>query len=113
MPRDRLPSALWVSATLRQLNASGGFAAVVNKGEPESGVLVVRLNLLNGTSHLLSETRDLDGGLAWLPPLGPEPLPDEKADAYVERTMARDPDVWIVEVETRDGKNPFDGKTIG
>ena len=112
MPRDRLPSAMWVSATLRQVNTSGGFAAVVNKGERESGSLVVRLNLLNGTSLLFTETRNLDGDLGWLPPLGPDPLPDDKVDAYVERTLTRDPDVWIVEVETKEGDNPFGGKTI-
>jgi len=112
VPRDRLPSALWVSATLRKHNATGGFAAVVNKGEPESGSLVVRLNLLDGTSRLLTETRDLDGGLGWLPPLGPDPLPDDKVDAYVTRAVGRDPDVWIVEIETRDGENPFGGEEI-
>lgn len=112
MPRDRLPSALWVSATLRKVNSDGGFAAVINKGEQESGSLVVRINLLNGSSRLLTETRDLDGNLGWLPPLGPDPVPDQKVDEYVQRTMARDPDVWVVEVETKAGDNPFDGKEI-
>jgi len=113
MARDRLPSALWVSATLRSINTQGGFAAVVNKGERESGALVVRLNLLDGTSRILTETRDLDGNLGWLPPFGPEPIADEKADAYVARSIDRDPDIWVVEIETREGKNPFEGKVFG
>ena len=112
MPRDRLPSALWVTATLRRINAEGGFAAVVNKGEAESGSLILRLNLLDGTSRLLTETRDLDGRLSWMPPVGAEPVPDDQADAYVSRVVARDPDVWVVEVETRTGENPFEGKEL-
>lgn len=101
---------MWVSATLRSVNAQGGFGAVINKGEGESGSLVVRLNLLDGTSRILTESRDLDGNLGWLPPLGGEPVPDEKADAYIARSIDRDPDVWVVEIETRDGTNPFEGK---
>ena len=113
MPRDRLPSAMWVSATLRSVNSAGGFGAVINKGEGESGSLVVRLNLLDGTSRLLTETRDLDGNLGWMAPLGPDPIADEKADAYVARSIDRDPDIWVVEIETRDGANPFEGKEFG
>lgn len=112
MPRDRLPSAMWVSATLRGVNTQGGFGAVINKGERESGSLVLRLNLLDGTSRILTETRDLDGNLGWLPPLGADPIPDEKADAYVTRSIDRDPDIWVVEIETREGKNPFEGKEL-
>ena len=110
MPRDRLPSALWVSATVRKVTADGGFGAVVNKGEAESGSLIVRLNLLDGTSRVLTETRDIDGNLGWLPPLGAEPVSDQDADAYVARAVGRDPDVWVVEIETRSGDNPFEGR---
>ena len=38
---------MWVSATLRSVNTQGGFGAVINKGERESGSLVLRLNLLD------------------------------------------------------------------
>ncbi len=107
MPRDRLPSNIWVTATLRQISAQGGFAAVIAKGEPDSGSLTVRVNCLNGTSYLQTESRDLDGNLIWMDPLGPDPVPDEKADAYVVRSKESDPDIWIIEVEDRDGKNPF------
>ncbi len=112
MARDRLPSALWVSATLRSINTQGGFAAVINKGEAESGSLVVRINMLDGTNRLLTETRDLDGKLGWMPPLGPDPLPDEKVDAYITRSIQRDPDVWVIEIEDKSGENPFGGPEL-
>ncbi len=107
MPRDRLQTALWVGATLRRVNAAGGFAAILNKGEAESGVLIVRIALLDGTSLLVTEARDLDGALDWMAPLGPDPLPDAKVDGYIARAIERDPDLWAVEVEDKTGANPF------
>lgn len=107
MPRDRLPTALWVSATVRRLSAEGAFAAVMARGEAESGILIVRVNTLDGYSRIETEGRDLDGRLVWITPLGEEAVSDGDADAYIERARGRDPDLWVVEVEDRAGNNPF------
>ena len=107
MPWDRLPTAMWVSAGLRQLSVAGVPAAVVHKGEGESGTLVIKLALLDGTAKVLTESRDMDGGLGWMAPLGDDPVQEDKADAYVRRSIDRDPDIWVVEIEDRKGRNPF------
>lgn len=107
MPLDRLPTALWVSATIRRLSAEAVPVVVVNKGEAESGILTVKLNLLDGTARVLTESRGMDGKPGWMGPLGDDPIPEEKADAYLSRAADRDPDIWVVEVEDRQGRNPF------
>ncbi len=107
MPWDRLPTAMWVSAVIRRLSVEAVPAMVVHKGERESGTLIVKLNLLDGTAKVLTESRDMDGGLGWMAPLGEEPMPEEKADAYLARSADRDPDIWVIEIEDRRGENPF------
>lgn len=56
---------------------------------------------------ILTQGRDLDGNLTWFPALDGALVEEAEADAYLERTASRDPDVWIVEIEHRDGWHPF------
>lgn len=109
MPLDRLPTHLWVGAALRNAGSSGGFGAIVKRGEQTSGMVLLRINLLNQTSLLLSESRDFEGRHTWLGPLGDSPIDDPDVDAYIERAIGRDPDLWVVEFEDKTGANPFDG----
>lgn len=108
MSLDRLPTHLWVGAALRNTSASGAFGAIIKRGEQTSGIVLLRINLLNRTSLLLIESRDLDGERIWHGPLGKDPIEDAEADAYIDRAIARDPDLWVVEFEDQAGRNPFD-----
>jgi hypothetical protein len=112
MPENRLPTELWVMAHLRQLTAAGVPATVARKGEPTFGTLLLKINLLNGTCRVLSQARDIEGRLGWLAALGGAPVPEPDADAYIARAVERDPDLWVVEVEDRHGRHPFEGRLL-
>jgi hypothetical protein len=62
--------------------------------------------------RVLSQTRDFDGKLAWLAAFKGELVAESEADDYVGRAVARDPDLWVVEIEHRDGWHPFEGKVL-
>lgn len=109
---ERLPTELWVQAQLRQCYAKGVAATVLHKGERSGGLLLLKINLLNGTSRLLSQTRDLDGNLAWFAATKEEDLPEGAANDHIARVIARDPDLWAIEIESRDGWHPFEGKVL-
>jgi hypothetical protein len=109
---ERIPTHLWVMAQVRRCNDAGQPAYVLRRGERMGGLVVLKLALLDGTAKVLVQQRDLDGRLGWMAVKGPDPVPEAEADAYVERTTARDPDLWVVEVEARDGANPFEGQEI-
>ena len=108
----RLPAELWIKAHIRRCMADGIPAVVVHRGEKNSGVLILKINQFEAGVKVLSQTRDIEGAIAWMPALGGELVAEADADAYIERAVKRDPDVWVVEIETRDGTHPFEGKLL-
>lgn len=110
----RLKSALWVAAYLRRCQVEGAYAVVRRRGAEEAGAIFVRISRLDGTSDLfgpapqsaLDTSRGADRSFA--ASLAQRPAPDATVDAYLARETKFDPDVWIVEVEERSGRNFLD-----
>lgn len=103
----RLPTHLWVMAGVRRCNRDGVPAMVRNKGEAMGGLLLLKIALLDGTARVYAQQRDLHGRLGWMGVPRDAPLPEPEAEAYLERALKRDPDLWLIEVEDRQGRNPF------
>lgn len=84
----------------------GLFGAVVKKGAEEAGAVHVIVNHLDGTCHLFGpapgESHDGMGERRWIAEVSPPGTPAE-AMALLERRLRFDPDLWIVEVEDRNG----------
>ncbi len=110
----RLKSALWVAAYLRRCQVEGVFAVVRRRGAEEAGAVFVRVSRLDGTSDLYGPAPqsafDAAPGAAraFSASLAAQPAPDPAVDAYLTREIKFDPDVWIVEVEDRSGRNFLD-----
>lgn len=112
MADDRLPTDVWVMAQVRRCNAEAVPAMVVRKGEAKGGIVVLKINQLDQGCRVLSQTRDFDGNLAWLAAFKGELVAESEADDYIGRAVARDPDLWVIEIEHRDGWHPFEGKVL-
>ena len=84
-------------------------ATVARKGSAESGTVLLKVNLLQAGVKVLSQVRDLEGRLGWMAAFQGEAVSEADADAYLERQVARDPDVWIIEIEDREGRHGFEG----
>ena len=110
---DQLPTALLVEATLTPLNGRGIFYYITNKGNHASGVIMLKLSDTKGQCSLLIQQRDLEGVMGWMHVLGEEVVEEQKADDYIRRAIARDPDIWVIEIEDPDRHNPFEGNIIG
>jgi hypothetical protein len=107
LAEPRLPTHLWVMAEIKRCNALGLPAYLVRRGDAERGTVLLRIDRFAQGYRLLVQARDAEGRLGWLE-VGTDMAPPEAA-AYVERAVARDPDLWVVEVEDREGRNPFAG----
>lgn len=108
MADDRIPTHLWVGAKLRRCSAEGIPATVIRRGERMSGTVMVKVYRSSAGCRLMSQTRDASGRLVWYRAHKEETVPEAEADALIERALRRDPDLWVVEVEPRDGGHPFE-----
>jgi hypothetical protein len=112
LSEERLPTELWVQIHLRRCSVDATPVALLRRGEPERGTVLLKLNQIEAGCRILSQARDLEGRLGWLAALGGKLVPEAEADAYIARAIDRDPDLWVIEIEDRTGRNPFDGKVI-
>ncbi|WP_395442946.1 DUF1491 family protein [Caulobacter sp. UC70_42] len=99
-----LSTDIWVGALIRRAELGGAFATVARKGDARAGAVLVKIvDRRAGTARLYSEATRGDGERFWMQPVRSEFEPD--LDAYVERAARIDPDVWVVEIEGRDGRH--------
>jgi hypothetical protein len=100
----RLKTEIWAAALLRRCNDRIDMAAMlVRRGDADAGAVLLKLNRLDGTATVLSQTTTVDGERAWLRATGAAPVPDAEAEAYIRRQLVRDPDLWVLEIEDRSG----------
>lgn len=114
----RLRSDIWVSAYLRRAEIEGAFAVLRQRGAAEAGAIFIRVDLLDGRNALF----------------GPAPQTDIEHDdatrrfrrmheaewvdaATIEDRLMRekkfDPDLWIVDIEDRQGRSFLDDALMG
>jgi hypothetical protein len=109
----RLKSAIWVSAYIRRCHIEGAFAAVRRRGAEEAGAIFIKINRLDGTAELyrpapqsaFEDAHPIDRAFS---ALSAQPGPEAEIEAYLARQIGFDPDVWILEVEDRSGRNFLD-----
>ena len=98
MEPPRLAAGLLVSALIRRVEAAGGGAMVLAKGDATSGAMLVQL-AERGTAGALLERRLGRDGYEWAE-TGPADA-GERAD-YIARRKRGDPDLWVLELDHRD-----------
>ena len=107
----RIKAGIWVQAVLRLGQADGRYGVVIRKCDADAGGVLVVLRGRGGLS-VLSQMRTAEGAAAWLRATGPAPVDQAAADAYVERQVKFDPDLWVLEFETPDLNPPFEVRMI-
>jgi hypothetical protein len=107
MTDDRLPTELWVSAGLHRCSLEAVPAAVIRKGERQSGMVILKIDKRDRGTIILTQSRDLDGKLIWFPANNGAAYTSTEATTYVDRAISRDPDIWVIEVEHSEGWHPF------
>lgn len=101
----RLKAAFFVKAHIRICASHGVTATVVRHGDDDAGNVLIKINLLDGRASVLEPTTNVDGARVWMRVTGPDPVEEALAEAAIARARKRDSDIWVLEIEDRDGRH--------
>jgi hypothetical protein len=99
----RLTAGLWISAYLNRLRLSEIPAYVMAKGDATAGAVLVKVATLDGQAIIHERRFDLERDTRIWQVLAQGP--EAEMDAILGRARARDPDLWIIEIEDRAGRS--------
>ena len=105
----RIPAHLEVSGLIRRVQAEGGFAAVLKKGERDAGTILIVLAENGGNGRVFERMPQLDGTRAWTCSAKEDIENKGEFIDYLKRRGDQDPDLWVVELDIADGER-FIGK---
>jgi hypothetical protein len=101
----RLTADFWVHAYLARLRLADIPAFVVKRGDATAGAVAVKVSTLDGRARAFARVNDATGARRW-------DVSAEGTEAEVDATLARarrfDPDLWVIEVEDREGRHLLD-----
>lgn len=110
----RLKADIWVMAYVRRVNAAGAMAMVLKRGDADAGAIYVKVSR-GGPAWQEGRTAALYGPApAGIDEAGRDrrwvcvhdPASSEEAvEATLERQKRFDSDIWIVEIEDREGRH--------
>ena len=106
MMMERLPTKLWVDALVRRAQVAGAAAFVLQSGDQERGDVLIKVARLDGTAAAYIPTMNMEGERIFIDLIVQGIGPEETAvDAYVRKARDRDRDLWVIEIEDRDGRH--------
>ena len=105
----RIKSKLWVQAYLRRCEADLASAVITSRGDEDAGAIYLKILHLDGNACLYAPAPAGFAEVAverrWIAAIPDQPKPETEIDASLARTREFDPDIWIIEVEDRNGNH--------
>lgn len=95
----RLPAHLEVSALIRAVQAQGGFATVIARGEKDAGTILILTMEKGGNGAIYERMPQLDGSRRFERIKEQDPEKPKELDEYLARRQHQDSDIWIVELD--------------
>jgi len=97
-----LKTSFWAPALIRRAERGGAYATVVYRGDPDAGAVLIKVRSMDGLAVLYRSMRDMDGNRIWHPK---GPAGEDDLDADIRKAMVSDPDLWVIEIEDRQGRH--------
>ncbi len=97
-----LKTSIWAPALIRRAEGHGAFATVIHRGDPDAGAVLILVRTLDGLAVLYRSMRNMDGLRIWHPK-GPEA--ENELDVAIRKALVSDPDLWVIEIEDKQGRH--------
>ena len=111
----RIKSEVFVRAYLRLCQAEGIPVVFVRRGDESAGAIFIRIDLLDGGVALYrpapSGSEESEAERRWVSCFGRSRATMAEADLYLARQLKFDQDLWIIEVEDKEGRH-FLGESL-
>ena len=112
----RLRAEFWVKGYIRRCIGEGSSAVVVRHGDDDAGAIFIKINRLDGTCLLFAPApAGLSGAESdrrWVAVLNADGISESEADRLLAREADFDRDLWLVEVEDRNGRHFLDDDLV-
>ena len=95
----RLPTHIEVTGLIRQAQAAGGFATVIQSGERDAGTLGILTTHSGKNTMFWERMPQLDGTRRFQATKIQDTEKTTEFDEYIRRRMDQDPDLWILELD--------------
>lgn len=102
MTEPRLAAGIWVAAYLARLGQAMIPAYVTHRGDATAGAVAVKCATLDGRAALWRREWDFDSDSR--PWVRTAEAPEPEIDRMIARERANDPDLWVIELESRSGE---------
>ncbi len=104
MPEGRLPTHVEVGGLIRAVEAAGGFAMVLQKGERDAGALAIVMSHRGTPARLWERMPQMDGSRKFVLSRTQEVEKPREFQEYLSRRKDQDQDLWIVEIDVADAE---------
>ena len=103
---SRLTTEIWIAAYLTRLRLATIPAFIVQKGDGTAGAVLVKLNTLDGRATCFQRSFDImSGERQWMVLVDGN---EAEVDASIGKQRGFDPDLWVIEIEDKDGRHLLD-----
>jgi hypothetical protein len=91
-----------VSALIKRTQQLGDFAAILEKGDPISGAILLIGVVRGKNSYIFERHTSISGESAWEQILPNDKTSEDAVAQYAARRIKNDPDLWLIELDVAD-----------